>query len=328
MRTIEDEGNTLETPSDDEEITIPSQEREDLRKVDIHGEQLENTQREDWLLPTEHRHGARPRQTDAEHPPAMDDSIFREATQLPSAVRHRNGNLRLSPGRRIDMEKEVFTPPRGGRLAPIAEPQGVQKEARAVPKIFLEDITRDGGQDQKNVRSPIETLVNMVSHMQRDLAILRDENRALRTPATSQVIQAPRRAAFTTTKVPRFDGTTSWEQYHQVFEAIVRSNGWDNDTAALQLFSHLEGDALNVAHLAPLARRLSRSGLVDALTAHYGSPGRLADYRRQFERTTRKVGEDPANLCDGVINFGCEGVRRYETDGPTTADSGQIYSRT
>ena len=41
-------------------------------------------------------------------------------------------------------------------------------------------------------------------------------------------------------------------------------------------------------------RRLSRSGLVDALTAHYGLPGRLADYRRQFERTTRTVGEDPA----------------------------------
>ena len=93
--------------------------------------------------------------------------------------------------------------------------------------------------------------------------------------------------------MPRFDGTTSWEQYHQVFEAIVRSNGWDNDAAALQLFSHMEGDALNVAHLVPLARRISRSGLVDALTAHYGSPGRLADYRRQFERTTRKVGEDP-----------------------------------
>ena len=49
-----------------------------------------------------------------------------------------------------------------------------------------------------------------------------------------------------------------------------------------------------MAHLVPLARRLSRSGLVDALTAHYGSPGRLADYRRQFERTTRTVGEDPA----------------------------------
>ena len=136
--------------------------------------------------------------------------------------------------------------------------------------------------------------MDTVSRIQKDMAILCEENRVLRTPATSQVIQVPRRAALTTTKVPRFDGTTSWEQYHQVFEAIARSNGWDNDIAVLQLFSHLEGDALNVAHLVLLTRRLSRSGLVDTLTAHYGSPGRLADYRRQFERTIRTVGEDPA----------------------------------
>ena len=114
VRTIEDEGNTLETPSDDEEITIPSQEGEELRKVDIRGEQLENTQREDWLLPTEPWHGARPRQTGAEHPPATEYTHFRKATDLAFALRHRNGNLRLSPGRRIDMEEEVFTPPRGG----------------------------------------------------------------------------------------------------------------------------------------------------------------------------------------------------------------------
>ena len=72
---------------------------------------------------------------------------------------------------------------------------------------------------------------------------------------------------------------------------IVSSNGWDNDTAALQLFSHLEGDALNVALLVPLPRRLSRTGLVGALSAHYGT-GRLADYRRQFEKTTKIAGED------------------------------------
>ena len=35
-------------------------------------------------------------------------------------------------------------------------------------------------------------------------------------------------------------------------------------------------------------------GLVDALTAHYGRPGRLEDYRRQFEKTTRTTGEDPS----------------------------------
>ena len=37
-------------------------------------------------------------------------------------------------------------------------------------------------------------------------------------------------------------------------------------------------------------------GLIDALSAHYGSPGRLADYRRQFEKTihTRTAREDPS----------------------------------
>ena len=82
--------------------------------------------------------------------------------------------------------------------------------------------------------------MDTVSRIQKDMAILHEENCLLRTPATSQVVQDPRRAAHMTTKVQRFDGTTSWEQYHQVFEAIMRSNGWDNDTAALQLFSHLD----------------------------------------------------------------------------------------
>ena len=62
----------------------------------------------------------------------------------------------------------------------------------------------------------------------------------------------------------------------------------------MQLLSHLEGDALNVALLVPVPRRASRVGLVDALSAHYGSPGRLAEYRRQFEKTTRMAGEDPS----------------------------------
>ena len=49
----------------------------------------------------------------------------------------------------------------------------------------------------------------------------------------------------TSNKVPKFAGVTSWEQYRQVFDAIVQSNGWDDATAALQLLSHLEGDALS-----------------------------------------------------------------------------------
>ena len=105
----------------------------------------------------------------------------------------------------------------------------MQSGARVGPRTVPKDNVRDSGEVRRNFRSPIEMLVNMVSHMQRDLAMLREENRALRTPT-------PRRAALTTTEVPRFDGTTSWEQYHQVFEAIVRSNGWDNDTADCNCF--------------------------------------------------------------------------------------------
>ena len=62
VRTMRNEGEELETPSDDEEIKMPSQDNAEIRKVDVRNEQLENTQREDWLLPTESRHGARPRQ--------------------------------------------------------------------------------------------------------------------------------------------------------------------------------------------------------------------------------------------------------------------------
>ena len=77
------------------------------------------------------------------------------------------------------------------------------------------------------------------------------------------------------TKVPRFAGVTSWEQYRQVFDAIVRSNGWDDAMAATQLISHLEGDALKVALLVPESRRATHVGLVGAMTAHY----RSAEYR-------------------------------------------------
>ena len=136
--------------------------------------------------------------------------------------------------------------------------------------------------------------VDTVARMQHDLADLGAENRLLRTPGFPLVVCTSRQAAFTTTKVPRFGGTTSLEQYQQVFDAKVLSNGWGNETAALQLFSQLEGDALNVALLMPMSRRLSRMGLVDALSAHYGSPGRLANYRRPFEKTTRTAGEDPS----------------------------------
>ena len=56
LRESEDGSVEFETPTDDEEITIPSQDNNrkvpDVPDSDIRDEQtLSNTQREDWLLP-------------------------------------------------------------------------------------------------------------------------------------------------------------------------------------------------------------------------------------------------------------------------------------
>ena len=55
-----------------------------------------------------------------------------------------------------------------------------------------------------------------------------------------------------------------------------------------------------------------------ATTEHYGSPGRLADYRRQFERTTCHEGEDPVDICHrfGDTCRGCLGTwaRTHDCD--------------
>ena len=133
-----------------------------------------------------------------------------------------------------------------------------------------------------------------MARLQLDMAVMKSESLGHQTLGGRTSPGRPRQVAFTSTKVPRFAGVNSWEQYRQVLDAIVLSNGWDDATAALQLLSHLEGDALNVALQVPETRRAMCVGLVGVLTAHYGSPGRLADYRRQFEKTTRKAGDDPS----------------------------------
>ena len=53
----------------------------DFPDINILDEQtLLNTQREDWLLPTEPVHGARPRQTGGERPPVIENRLPIEAT--------------------------------------------------------------------------------------------------------------------------------------------------------------------------------------------------------------------------------------------------------
>ena len=93
---------------------------------------------------------------------------------------------------------------------------------------------------------------------------------------------------------PKVLGKSNWEQYREIFEAIVCSNGWDDAAAALQLLSHLDGDALNVALLVPESQRAVPEFLINSLSDHYNSPGRRAEYKRQFQRVAQQPGDDPS----------------------------------
>ena len=89
---------------------------------------------------------------------------------------------------------------------------------------------------------------------------------------------------FTNTAVPRFNGGSYWQQNLPIFQAIVKSNGCTDGTAAFQLFAHLDWEALNEM---PEGERANWESLSQGLSDYYNSPGRLAVFRRQFESATR-----------------------------------------
>ena len=185
LRESKDGSVEFETPTDDEEITIPSQDKNrkvpDVPDSDIRDEQTSsNTQREDWLLHMEPLHGARPRHTGRERPLVIDNRPLRDAAGN-AAVRNPSRTFLLPPGRRILMEEEVFTLPRGGGGGrPAPEPQGATREVRAVPGPFQDGLPEDslpnGGQCQKDINSPVNMLVDTVASIQKEMAILREEN--------------------------------------------------------------------------------------------------------------------------------------------------------
>ena len=76
-----------------------------------------------------------------------------------------------------------------------------------------------------------------VLQLQRDVDDCRTELELARSQTPAVTLRPPRRSGFTSTPVPRYSRKSNWEQYREVFEAVVRSNGWDDVTAALRLLS-------------------------------------------------------------------------------------------
>ena len=58
-------------------------------------------------------------------------------------------------------------------------------------------------------------------------------------------------------------------QHLLVFQAIAKSKGWSSDTAALQLFAHLDGEALQVALLVLNRNREYWRDIANELLSYY-----------------------------------------------------------
>ena len=86
----------------------------------------------------------------------------------------------------------------------------------------------------------------------------------------------------------------------------------------LQLFAHLDGEALNVPLLMPEEERAKWEGLSQGLSDYYNSLGRLAAFRRQFESATRRPGMDPATF---ATELGILAVRGFGDMGKRPRDS-------
>ena len=291
----------IKKSSDDVGEVVFGQPEEKAGATGPDGSVLNRRKDDEWLEDMEPYHRARPRTIEVDRP--VDDVLdatlsgteqdrnFRDTTSVP----------KLPPEQQIRQEEEVQTPPRREpRRNEGHQPRGPRAMTDGTvlaPGGLAEQRADTAGQNRKTDEwSPVAALENTVSRMQRDLEDLQTENRFLRTPRAPVPVPLVRQAALTTTKVPWFNGSTSWEQHRLVFDAIALSNGWGDATAALQLLSHLQDDALSVALLAPMPLRASRKALTDALSSNYGSPGILANYRREFDKTVRKPGEDPSNF--------------------------------
>ena len=129
----------------------------------------------------------------------------------------------------------------------------------------------EGGTDR--LCSPNMELEMAEIQLQRDVDNCRMELELAGKQTPVVTLRPQRRSGFTSTPVPRYSGKSNWEQYRRVCEAIVCSNGWDDVTAALQLLSHLDGDALNAALLVPESRRVVPGFLIKSLSDHYNTLG-------------------------------------------------------
>ena len=78
-----------------------------------------------------------------------------------------------------------------------------------------------GGGGQRDCVPLIKKLEMAMMKLQKDLDDCHTEFEITRMLTLAVDLRPPRQARFTSTPVPRYSGKSNWEQYREIFEAIV-----------------------------------------------------------------------------------------------------------
>ena len=77
---------------------------------------------------------------------------------------------------------------------------------------------------------PQRVIPARVAQLQSDVYALRRSSAARLDPVIGTRLVRRGTVKFMNTEVPRLRGDTCWNQHRQVFDVIVKSNGWDDDS--------------------------------------------------------------------------------------------------
>ena len=166
---------------------------------------------------TEDRYGPTPPQPGGRKRHADDDTLQRPYTDVPDSAGRMPWDA-LHKHMLFESEDPDST----------ASGSETQEARPGWPRMTTETV-RDCGY---LVRRFSPTLQQRVLKLQKDLEKAKAESRYFRANRSENQVATPNRPRFTSTPVPRYAGGSNWDQYREVCEAIVCSNGWDEVTAA------------------------------------------------------------------------------------------------
>ena len=146
--------------------------------------------KETWLADTELHRKDRRRAMEFDRPIDEELGATLGGVDDNNSVRD-DGALELHPEQKIRDEEEMRTPPR-------RQPRGVGSQQPREPRVGVDESTaRTMGRDRLYSEwSPVETLEDTVSRMQRDLDNLQTDNRFLRTRRATGPVPLVRQAQW------------------------------------------------------------------------------------------------------------------------------------